>query len=116
MYGTDFDGNTCGSPPISGTSVNLYYPQLQKDLAAAYANDRSKYDPSMGGDPTAIPLVGVCVDECPTGGSTVYSEVTKTTEFESSSDWSAATRVMKWTVPMNTTSVFYRCKFLRADT
>jgi len=56
------------------------------------------------------------VDECPTGGSTVYSEVTKTTEFESSSDWSAATRVMKWTVPMNTTSVFYRCKFLRADT
>jgi len=110
FYGTDYSGAVCGtegtysSGVLNGESYNykekvrMYYPRLQKDIAEAYLDDPSKYNPAVGGNPLNIPFFGVCVKECPKQGDTIknphHAKNGEPTE---------------WPAYLTTSEVFYRC-------
>ena len=90
LYGTSSDGVPCGSQQYT-TQRYIYYPQMQQDLIAALA-EPEKYDPLQGGNPAAIPLLGICVSGCPSVGDTVTNDAGHS-----------------WAVDRDTKDIFFRC-------
>lgn len=71
MYGTDYQGNVCGSdqsgvelsasPKVTGVDMTarkfIYYPRIVEDIVAFASSGTT--------DPLKIKLFGVCMDSCP---------------------------------------------------
>lgn len=101
LYGTDYQGNTCGS---SGTAGNyIYYPKLTEDLAAAAASGQT--------DITSMSFFGVCLDACPAMGDVTCTAegAVALAQYVTRSTWNAP-GLLEWTLlPHAPASSFGQC-------
>ena len=79
LYGTDFEGNTCGTGDLADKHLT-YYPKFTQDLVAFQAKGFS--------NPLDITLFGVCMSKCPNMGDVVCTSEGETAMGEFLSVWS----------------------------
>ena len=82
LYGTNMDGKTCGQGDLADKK-EIVYPRISLDLELQ--------DGQIKTDPSAVKILGVCVDKCPKQGEKVVHGSTT------------------WVMPVETTPFFHRC-------
>ena len=109
--GEDYTGQLCGVGNMA-RKPHVYYPRLAADLAT--------YHEQLSSSPWAIPLYGLCVEECPAQGTFVRDYPCDA--WHGKCLWDSnpliswyAERTNEWHVPVGTLSILNRCMPLIAE-